>query len=59
MMQNRDNNLFDQIVNKGIATSKFEGKASANKMMKVAGIPNNIIERVLFEPLKLRRADWS
>ena len=57
-MQNRDNNLFEQIVNKGIITSKFEGMVSANKMLKAAGVPNSVIERVLFEPQKLRRTDW-
>jgi hypothetical protein len=59
MMQNRSNSIFDHIVNKGIVISKFIGIAPANKMMKVAGIPDRIIERVLFEPQKLRSSDWS
>ncbi len=58
-MQNRDNYLFDQIVNKGIATSKFKDKVSAKEMMKRAGIPDSIIERVLFEPQKIRSTDWN
>jgi hypothetical protein len=59
MMQNRSNNIFDHIVNKGIVISKFIGMVPANKMMKIAGIPDHIIERVLFEPQKLRSTDWS
>lgn len=59
MMQNRDNNLFDQIINKGIATSKFKGKVTAKEMMKSAGIPDQIIDRVLFEPQKVRKTDWN
>ncbi len=58
-MQNRSNSIFDQIVNKGIVISRFKGMVPANKMMKIAGIPDHIIERVLFEPQKLRSTDWS
>ncbi|MEQ1599024.1 MAG: phage tail protein [Methylotenera sp.] len=59
MMQNRSNSIFDHIVNKGIVISKLKGTVQANKMMKIAGIPDRIIERVLFEPQKLRSTDWS
>ena len=58
-MQNRSNSIFDHIVNKGIIISKFKGVVQASKMMKTAGVPDYIIERVLFEPQKLRSSDWS
>lgn len=58
-MQNRSNRIFDHIVNKGIIVSKLKGVEHASKMMKTAGIPNYIIERVLFEPQKVRSSDWS
>jgi hypothetical protein len=59
MMQNRTNYIFDHIVNKGIIICKFRGIVQANKMMKTAGIPEHIIERILFEPQKIRSGDWS
>jgi hypothetical protein len=58
-MQNRSNYIFANIVNKGIIISKFKGLVQANKMMKSAGLPDYIIERVLFMPQNLRSSDWT
>jgi hypothetical protein len=58
-MQDRSNYIFDKIVNKGIIISKFKGLVQANKMMKSAGLPDYIIERVLFKPESLRSSDWT
>lgn len=58
-MQQRSNKLFERVINKGIATAKFKDKKSAIEMMMRAGVPQNIIERVLSDPQKLRSTDWK
>jgi hypothetical protein len=59
MMNNRTNDKFDQIVNKALALSKFKSEFDARKMLLSAGIPAEIIMRVLSNPRKIRRSDWS
>jgi hypothetical protein len=58
-MHKRTNDKFDQIVNKALALSKFKGKFDARKMLVNAGIPTEIIIRVLSNPQKIRKSDWS
>lgn len=58
-MHNRTNDKFDQIVNKALALSKFKGEFDARKMLENAGIPTEIIMRILSFPRKVRRTDWN
>ncbi len=58
-MQNRTNNKFDQIVNKALMLYKFKGDLQARKMMENAGLPSDIIRRVLSEPRVIRSSDWT
>jgi hypothetical protein len=57
-MQNRTNSKFDQIVNKALMLYKFKGYMQARKMMENAGLPADIISRVLSEPRIIRSSDW-
>lgn len=57
-MQDRTNNLFDAIVNKGLVISKFRGTKQAKQMMMKAGLPIKVIDRILFAPQKHRSSDW-
>lgn len=58
-MQNRTNDKFDRIVNKGLMLNKFKGYMDAKKMMENAGLPPDIILRVLGEQRVIRRSDWN
>lgn len=58
-MHNRTNDNFDQVVNKALALSKFKGEFDARKMLENAGIPTEIIMRILSFPRKVRRTDWN
>lgn len=58
-MQNRTNDKFDRIVNKGLMLNKFKGYMDAKKMMENAGLPSDIIHRVLGEQRVIRRSDWN
>lgn len=58
-MHHRTNDKFDQIVNKALALSKFKGEFDARKMLENAGIPTEIIMRVLSYPRKIRMTDWK
>lgn len=58
MMQERTNDLFEVIVNEGLVISKLKGIKEAEYMMKEAGIPHPVIERVLLSPARLRSSDW-
>jgi hypothetical protein len=57
-MQNRVNSKFDQIVNKALILFKFQGETPARKMMESAGLPNDIIQRVLNKHI-IRSSDWN
>lgn len=59
IMQNRTNNKFDQIVNKGLIISKFRGDLQARKMMENSGLPKQVINRVLIKPQIIRSSDWA
>ncbi len=58
-MQRRINDMFDHLVNKGLIMNQTRGAKYAQQMMLKAGLPNSIIQRVLFEPQKIRRFDWK
>ena len=58
-MQERLNTLFDHAVNKGVIVYKFKGKQEATQIMVRAGLPMNIILRVLSKSQKIRSSDWS
>jgi hypothetical protein len=58
-MKKRQNSKFDHIVNKGLVMNKFRGGLQAKQMMEKAGLPSAIIFRVLTNPERTRRSDWS
>ena len=58
-MQKRVNNKFDHIVNKELIMNKFRGRLQATQMMENAGLPSNVILRVLTKPQRTRSFDWS
>jgi hypothetical protein len=57
-MQKRVNDIFNQIVNKGLIISKFRGTDQAMQMMIQAGLPRSLINRVLSTSQKRRSSDW-
>jgi hypothetical protein len=57
-MQIRDNAILEKKVNRGIISLKLKGREAAYKFMTKAGIPIPVIDRVLFEPHRLRSTDW-
>jgi len=59
IMQKRVNNIFDRIVNKGLIINKFKGGLLAKQMMQSAGLPSEVILRVLNKPQITRSSDWS
>ncbi len=58
-MQKRVNYFFEIIVNKGLIVNKFRGGSQAKKMMQNAGLPSEVIIRVLTIPQITRSSDWS
>ena len=56
-MINRDNKELELAVKHGIRISKNIGDISALLNLKKAGVPNEVIKRVLFEPQKVRSTD--
>lgn len=57
-MKKRENELFDQVVNQGLVMSKLSGRDQAMHMMIKAGLPRNVINRVLLEKIHVRSSDW-
>jgi len=57
-MKKRENQLFDQVVNQGLVISKLNGRDQAMHMMIKAGLPRNVINRVLLEKVNVRSSDW-
>lgn len=53
----RRNILCGLAVKKGIAISKYKGNISAILMMSKAGVPKDVIHRVLLKPHKVRSSD--
>ena len=56
-MQNRVNTKYDEIIRKGLFMAKFKGDLLARQMMMKAGVPNEIILRVMSEQGKIRSGD--
>ncbi|MES2546907.1 MAG: phage tail protein [Pseudomonadota bacterium] len=61
-MKKRTNVLFAHVVNKGLIMSRFRGQDEAKRMMTKAGLPANVISRVLLQEKNIkkdvRRSDW-
>ncbi len=57
-MQQRVNDIFNHIVNKGLIISKFRGNDQAMRMMIQAGLPRSVITRVLSTSQNTRSSDW-
>jgi hypothetical protein len=57
-MQQRVNDIFNYIVNKGLIISKFRGNDQAMRMMIQAGLPRSVITRVLSTSQNKRSSDW-
>jgi hypothetical protein len=58
IMQKRINNIFDHVVNKGLIMNKYRGSLQAKQMMENAGLPSDVILRVLTKPQRIRSSDW-
>ncbi len=56
-MQKRVNDLYHQLVNKGLIMAKFGGTEQAMRMMIRAGLPRSVIKRVLSQA-QIRSSDW-
>ena len=56
-MQNRENTIYDEIIKKGLFMAKFKGDLLARQMMMKAGVPNEIILRVMSEQGTIRSDD--
>ena len=56
-MIERENKLSEIATKKGIKLSKIYSLASARRIMQQASLPNHVIERVLYEPNKIRSTD--
>ena len=56
-MIERKNNTFDKAVKIGLALSQTKKFAAAEKMMTKVGLPYSLIDRVLYEPHKVREND--
>ncbi|MGZ8271817.1 MAG: hypothetical protein ACXWT5_11595 [Methylophilus sp.] len=48
---------FDMAIKKGVALSQTKRFAEAKGIMKRAGLPHSVIERVLYEPHNVRNTD--
>jgi len=59
IIQKRINNKFDHVVNKALIMNKFKGGLLAKQMMQSAGLPSEVILRVLNKPQITRSSDWS
>ncbi len=58
IMKARTNVLFSHIVNKSLIMYKFRGYDKAMHMMVKAGLPRNVINRVLNKSASTRISDW-
>ena len=62
-MQERTNVLFANIVHKGLIMSKRRSVEEAKCMMMRAGLPSEIISRVLAQDVNIskniRKSDWK
>ncbi|MES2547504.1 MAG: phage tail protein [Pseudomonadota bacterium] len=58
-MQARTNELYSHLVNKSIIMYKLSGHEQAMHMMVKAGLPRNVINRVLDKSAKVRTSDWK
>jgi hypothetical protein len=54
MMIERKNITFNKAVKIGLMLSHTKNFAAAKKMMAKSGLPSGLIQRVLFEPHKVR-----
>ena len=57
-MNPRNNLLFSNIVNKSLIVYKFKGYDTAKHIMVEAGLPINLIDRVLKQSPNVRTSDW-
>ena len=57
-MKPRNNLLFSRIINQSLIVYKFKGYNQAKDMMVEAGLPTNVINRVLNQPPNVRTTDW-
>jgi len=56
-MIKRTNKVFEAVVNKGLAVAKLKDTPTAIKMMMKAGVPKEVIDRVLKDSAH-RATDW-
>ena len=56
-MKARTNDLYSHVVNKSLIMVKFRGPEHAMHMMVKAGLPRNVINRILNKTAKVRISD--
>ena len=56
-MIKRENKLSETAIKNAIKLSKTHSFSSAQRVLQQANLPINIIERVLYEPNKIRHTD--
>ena len=59
VMKARTNDLYSHVVNKSLIMYKFRGPEQAMHMMVKAGLPRNVINRVLDKTAEVRISDWK
>lgn len=59
VMKTRTNELYSHVVNKSLIMVKFRGPEQAMHMMVKAGLPRNVINRVLDKTAEVRISDWK
>jgi hypothetical protein len=55
----RNNAIFEIAAKKGVEMSREKNFASATKMMEKIGLPDSVIDRVLYEPHNIRTTDLA
>ena len=56
-MIERENKLLALATKRGIELSKIHDLPSVCKLMEEAKLPDHVIDRVLYEPMKIRSTD--
>ncbi len=59
MKHDRVDNRLDAVVNKGLAVALLVDVSTGFKLMRDAGVPQEVITRTLLEPQRRRATDWK
>jgi len=59
MNEKRQNLIFDELINKGLAAALLTDIAAGISIVSNGGIPPQVISRVFFTPDQRRATDWK